>query len=123
MIQVLGTTNQVTLLNIFHILLYLLLNFSQSTSDTKENDDDGWIEVNSRKEKMIDYSQPVFINNHPTRLTGKRNYKIGIFKSVEKMVDIFLGNMDKLATADDIKKYIVDNLNVPIVEVRCLKLF
>ena len=71
---------------------------NQSTCDIKENDDEGWIEVNSKRKKMTN-----FIVNLCTKtiilliLTGQRNSKIGTFKSVEKMGDIFLGNVDKMA--------------------------
>ena len=62
----------------------------------------------------------MYKNNHSFRLTGQRNSKISTFKSVEKMVDIFLTNVDKLATTDDIEKYILDNFNIQVIEVNKL---
>ena len=62
----------------------------------------------------------MYKNNHSFRLTGQINSKISTFKSVEKMVDIFLTNVDKLATTDDIEKYILDNFNIQVIEVNKL---
>ena len=89
-----------------------------------EDDEDGWTLVdNSRKKKKMfeqengitTYKKTDTKNRKYSRLTGQRQVTDAQFKSSNKTVDVFIGNVDTSIPIEVIEKYVAENFNISII--------
>ena len=76
---------------------------------------ESWNTVKSRNEKKRENNvqkKAVF-----TAIRGSRETGGGNFKAAERLVDLFLGGVDRDASSESIKEYILNTFNVDIVDI------
>lgn len=53
-------------------------------------------------------------------VTGSKKSSNGIFKGINKTVDVFIGRVDNDATVNDLKAYIEDNFKIKLIDIHQL---
>ena len=93
-----------------------VLNNEENGTNANENN---WNKVDNRK-KSKDIKPNNSINTH--RLTGAKKIDNGVFKAVKRSIDVYIGRVHPSVTTDDVKKYIMENFKVEVLEISQLEI-
>ena len=92
------------------------LNNEENNVSEKEN---GWTHVN-RRNRNNEFKNSN--SNNMNRFTGAKKNVAGVFKAVKRTIDVYIGRVDPSVTTNDVKKYIMENFKIEVLEISQLEI-
>ena len=86
---------------------------NSETKSITTDQQSGWNLVENKRKRLRNKK-----NN--SIVTGSKKSSNGIFKGINKTVDVFIGRVDNDATVNDLKAYIEDNFKIKLIDIHQL---